>query len=536
MTAAGPASPAVPRSFSPSVERDHAAPASVAAHGVAARGGVPRLWYAAALAALVALAGVLALTRPPQTDEGHFASAGASFAAEGRLAMPMWTEWIDTLDRRLYSNMPLYFVALGAWFKAFGVTWWTMRALSIVFGVVLVVSLVATLRSIAGDRATATAGIVLTTLGYDLINFASARYDVVTAALSAAALACYLRTRERSLGRALLGANALLAAACLTHPYALFGMTGLATFVLWLDRRRLRPRHVALAAAPYVVALAAWGAYIAQDPAMFRAQFGANARDGRFAGPGDPLTVLLTEVRERYVAKFAGWRAGAPAAMRVKVLLLVAFAAGVIGCVADRRVSRNAAARALAAHTLFSIVLLAYLDATKWYIYLIYVVPQLVLCLALVAGAWTRAGGWQRRVVHAGLAGYALFGVASVAYRAKVDAHHRAYLPAARYLQQHVRPGDLVMAGGEFGPELGFARHVLDDQRLGFRNGRTPAYFVTSDASRAEIAAASARDTALARHVASMHARYRHVLTSSVPGLEYRVYARPPAAPPEPAR
>lgn len=484
-----------------------------------------RTIVAAALSAFVVLAALLAFTRPPQGDEGHFANAGAALAADGRFVMPMWTEWIATLDQRVYSNMPLYFLALGGWFKAFGVSWWSMRALSIGLGVALVVSLVSIARSISRDRATAVAALLLVALSYEIVNFSSARYDVMTAALSAAALASYLTLRERSLGRALGVANALQAAACLTHPYAIFGMLGLAVFALSLDWRRLRARHVALAALPYAVAAGAWGAYIAQDVAMFRDQFGTNA-SGRMAGASNPLAMIWSDVRDRYVGRFAGWRPGAPAVMRVKILLLLAYVGGVVVCIASPAIRANRAARALVAHAIGSVVLLALIDATKWYVYLIYVVPVLTLCLALAAGAWYRAGGWRRHAVRGGLAAYGLFGVASVAYRVRLDVHHRAYLPAARYLQRQVRPGDLVMAGGEFGLELGFARHVLDDPLLGFRNGRVPDYFVISTATRETLDEATPRDSALARHVAATLGRYRRVFASSAGGVDYEVYAR----------
>jgi hypothetical protein len=52
-----------------------------------------RLAYATIVTLLVflVLALVLAVTRPPQSEEGHFANAGAALATQGRFVMPMWT-------------------------------------------------------------------------------------------------------------------------------------------------------------------------------------------------------------------------------------------------------------------------------------------------------------------------------------------------------------------------------------------------------------------------------------------------------------
>ena len=286
------------------------------------------------LTVYIGLALALAATRPPQTDEGHFANAAAAIASQGRFVMPMWTEWIPSLDQRVYSNMPLYFLALGGWFKVFGVSWLSMRTLSIVFGIILIVSLASVARSITRDCTTMVVTLLLLALNYDIVNLTSARYDIMTAGLSAAALAVYLSTREKSFEGALLGAGSLQAAACMTHPYGVFGILGLMIFAITLDFRRLRARHIALAALPFFVAAAAWAAYIAQDPAMFRAQWAANAK-GHFAASSDLISMISNEIRERYLIRFAGWRNDAPWAMRVKVLLLVAYVVGVLSLPCD---------------------------------------------------------------------------------------------------------------------------------------------------------------------------------------------------------
>lgn len=486
------------------------------------------------LLTFLVLALLLAATRPPQSDEGHFANAGAALAAHGRFVMPMWTTWISTLDQRVYSNMPLYFLTLGAWFKAFGVSWMSFRALSVLFGLIMVLALLATLRSITRERAAFVAALVLVALNYDLVNLSSARYDVMTAALSWAGIACYLGLRERSLDKAVLAANTLLAAACMTHPYAVFGMVGLATFAIVLDRRALRPRHVALAAAPYLVALAAWGVYIAQDPAMFRAQFAENA-SGRLQARLGPLGMIGAEIRERYLGRFAGWRPGAPPLMRVKILVLVAYAAGLVGCLALPRIRANPKARALVLFTAMSVLLLMVADAHRWYVYLIYVLPQLALCLALLTDEVSRSGSWGRWTARVGLASFALFTVASVGYRARLDVHHRAFLPAVAFLRAHVREGDLVIAGGEFGLGLGFEQHVLDDPSFGFRSHRVPAYVVLSTDSRERLAALTPTDSASGAYVKRLVASMSPVFESSAGNVRYEVFARGTNGTPSPA-
>src|SRR5437016_403989 len=92
------------------------------------------------LAGYIAGTSALAWTRMPQPDEGHFANAGYELAYHGRLAMPMWTEWVSSLDRHVYVQMPLYYVQLAPWVRTFGFTLRAVRMNSVFWGAWLVVA------------------------------------------------------------------------------------------------------------------------------------------------------------------------------------------------------------------------------------------------------------------------------------------------------------------------------------------------------------------------------------------------------------
>ena len=490
-----------------------------------AQGRVPLLLLVV-LALFLALAVALALTRAPHTDEGHFASAGAAMATEGRLVMPMWTEWIPTLDQHAYATMPAYFVLLGGWFKAFGVSFASMRLFSVAWGVVLAVAWYAIGRHAGRTRLAGLLVVTLVALNYDVINAATARYDIMAAALNSAAIASYLWLRPRRLDAAVLVSQALVGFACLTHPYGVLGGVGVLIFALSLDLRRFRWRHLGLAALPYAVEFGAWAMYVTQDFGMFRSQFGENA-SGRLAAYRDPLGAFASELRVRYVERFGGWREGMPLAARAKVLLLPAYAAGIIGCLAVPALRRVPMVRALALYAITLFLLLTFLESNRWYIYLIHAIPTYAACVGLLAAfLWERGRGW-RAPVTIGIAGWVLFTVASVGYRVRTDVFGRAFAPTVAYLQAHVRPGQLVMAGGEFGVGLGFADHVLDDSGLGFRNGRVPDFVVVDRDYAAVHARHARRNPARHAHVTALLSVYTPVFESeTVSGYSYRVYAR----------
>jgi 4-amino-4-deoxy-L-arabinose transferase-like glycosyltransferase len=418
--------------------------------------------------------------------------------------------------------MPLYFVMLAGWFKAFGVSFLTMRSFSVLWGVVLIGAGYVILRSITRDPRVALLGVVLLAFNYDIINFASARYDIMVAALNLSGIAAYLHYREKDLQKGVLLANTLLAAACLTHPYALFGLAGLSIFALFLDRNRLRLRHFLVAGLPYIVAGSAWGLYIIQDVEMFRSQLASNST-GRLSPFADPLRAVYSEIHQRYIVLFGGWREGTPLVARVKVLSLAFYGVGIAGCLFTRRLRSAPGVRALLAYVLTSFLLLTFFEGKRWYIYLVYIIPLYALVAAVFLGDLVRRGGAQRLLALSATACFVFFTVATVAFRASLDVHGRAFVPASEYLRQNIAEGQLVMAGGEFGLGLGFARHVLDDAKLGFVNGRVPDYIVISPVYAGRHEGLARSNPEQHAHVQQMLGKFEPVFTSRAGDVWYTV-------------
>src|SRR5206468_3632961 len=96
-----------------------------------------------------------------------------------------------------------------------------------------------------------------------------------------------------------------------------------------------RWRHAALAAVPYLIGAAGWGAYIAQNPALFQGQFLGNASD-RLAAFAAPLNALRTEIAERYLATY-GLASYTTGASRLKIAILICYAWGLIAAIRQRR-------------------------------------------------------------------------------------------------------------------------------------------------------------------------------------------------------
>lgn len=477
---------------------------------------------------------VLAFVRAPQDDEGQFANAAVAFATEGRLKMPMWSDWIASLDRTMFITMPLYFIQLAGWASLFGTSLYLVRLDSILWGLLLVLSWYGILRTLSpGFPAIPVLGLVFIAGNYDVMNLTSGRYDPMVAALNAAGMFAYLYWRRSNLLHAVIASNIFLALSAVTHPYALFGIVGLGIFALVLDHSRFSFRLLAWAAMPYVITLGAWSLYVAQYPQDFAEQISVNSID-RLRFLTSPMEAIRSDIVDRYVQGFAGFRPQTPVYMRAKGFLLVAYLAGFIGCMATPSIRRKPQWFALWLYGLACFLILMFLEGMRWYVYLVHALPAYGAVLAVWLGSLWPIEKW-RTVIAAMALLFVLYSVATVVYRWQLNEYWTVYQPTMEYLQAHVRPGDLVMASGEFGPGLGFRTHVLSDRSYGMRNGLVPRFIVKDERDRREQEAWKITNPAKLAHITQTLTRYRVVYESKPSANQYTVYEldRPVQAPGE---
>ena len=99
--------------------------------------------------------------------------------------------------------------------------------------------------------------------------------------------------------------------------------------------------HVLVAAAPYAVGAIGWGLYILQAPHEFMLQFGGNAAE-RGLPLNDPMAIIHSQIVVRFLYMF-GMAPDTRGFSHIKILILAAYAAGVLGVVMNREFAANAA-------------------------------------------------------------------------------------------------------------------------------------------------------------------------------------------------
>ena len=300
--------------------------------------------------------------------------------------------------------------------------------------------------------------------------------DIMCAALGFAGFAVYLTLRERNLRMAVLAANSLVAASCFTHPNGIMPFLGLVFLVVYLDWRRVRFSHVALAVTPYVVGLLGWGLYISKAPEFFLIQYRGNA-SGRFAGLLSPWTALKAEIVGRYVRFLAGFAPDLTTLHRLKALVLVAYIVALAGVIAVR--SLRSQYRIILMLTAIYFTVMTLWDGMKSPLYLIHIIPFYAAILAV----WIR-WCWQTRVIPrpavvAAVAALLVVQLGGVAYVVRRNNYNNAFRPAVAFVKAHSDARAKIMGSSELGFELGFfSGNVTDDVQLGYASHTVPDLIV----------------------------------------------------------
>jgi 4-amino-4-deoxy-L-arabinose transferase-like glycosyltransferase len=480
----------------------------------------------AAIFLYVTLALATIATREPWCDEAWFNGPALTLGAHGYMGTPYLDPasnigkpqiHLDGINRYTYWMPPLYMVAQAAWIKIVGFGLFHVRLASLLWGLAALFAWWIVAERLAGKLA-ASLSVLLLGVEYNWIYAAAdARMEMMCAALGTVGLACYLVYRERDLTRALLLANCAIAAAALTHPMGVLYVLALVVIAFLSERSRLAWLHLPFSAAPYVVALAAWGAYIAQAPQLFLVQFTGNAT-GRGPGIAHPWTALKVELAHRYGESFgmASWTSG-PA--RLKILVLLVYFAGLVWVTASRRLRSTPGIKLAWAAGSSILVFCWLLEGSKNFMYLPHILPWLCILAAI---AFCDLAGTARRAATLVVLAVVAIQVLSTAMPAWRNQYGHLFVPAMAYLRQHSTAEDTILADAVVGFELGFERRVIDDTWLGYKTGKKPDWLVITPVYASMIESMPQFHPDVSRHITQFLEQYRLAYQNE----GYRIYVR----------
>ncbi len=468
------------------------------------------------------------LSRRVVANEGWFADPAYHLLTTGSLHTTILESkgtWLAGIDRHTYWILPLHPLVQAAWYKLFGFSLWSLRALSTAWGVVALAAWFLIASKLFNRSLTIVATLLIAVDYHFTLDAALGRMDMMCAALGFSGLAAFLCLRERSLTWSLFAASSLIAAACLTHPCGILSALALAALVLKLDRRRLRPISVASAILPFGIAAASYGLYIAQAPDDFWRQFTGNISgiagesEGikRFYVLSSPFSAIKDELMFRYVGAFsAGGDWSNP--FQLQIIVLIAYGGAVVSAFVDRRFRQSPGVGTLLLLTSLTLVSLCFLDGLKQKPYLVQTVPYLAALTVVWIWSWTVHRPQLRPWMIGALV---LVQVASTAAAVRENSYRGEYLSAADYVKAHAAPNDLIIGGGELAFTFGFDANLTDDVRLGYFSGRQGRFYVQNRWYKEWLQTSTRTEPTAHQHVQSLlDTSYREVLRN--PG--YTIY------------
>ena len=383
--------------------------------------------------------------------------------------------------QRTYVQPPLYFIVTAALFRIVGFGVAQVRLLSVFFrgSSVCFLGILTIVRSLTKSAAPALLVTGLISVDYFFLIGAVARpdgYDVCRTWARLGLLRICIGGAVHLL-RAVFGGNVMAALALLTHPAALVWAAGLMLAILLLDRRRLSVKLFAAIAVPYLLAGAAWGSYIAQDPAAFREQMHGTLTENEGSFDYSHLShsriirYLQQEILTRYAAPF-GFLRGVGLASRLKILVLTAYLVGVFGILLFRRLHRRPFMVWFPVFFLTAFLILAEVSPSKFNYYLPHTTIIMAACLGIFLFHVTDIP--HGKPIFAVVALFGGIQLAGAAYVIRQDEYHGNYLPVIQAIKQNTPDGALIMSQGELWFGLCPDRTVLYDYRLGFLSGLRP--------------------------------------------------------------
>jgi 4-amino-4-deoxy-L-arabinose transferase-like glycosyltransferase len=452
-------------------------------------------------------------------DEAAFANPCYNLLHHGFMGTTLYAEHglmpTGSLTHHTYWNPPLFFLNNTVVFAVFGIGIFQVRFVSLLWGLVALASWYVLLRS---GRNSPGLSLVITGfigLGYFFqLGSASGRMDMMCLALGTASLASYLALRHSNLVGAVILSNALAAASVLTHAVGIAYFCGLLYLTVFLDLRNVRFQHVALAAIPYLLGAAGWGAYISKDPAGFLEQMRGNVSVTKASvglqSASSPADMLRVEIVRRYQNPF-GLGPGATPVTRTKSVVLIAYIVGLLGILLVKRLRDDRFLHNIVVVGLINFCVLAFVATSKNSYYLPHTTAIFSAAFALFALRLPRPGSLGQGIGLSVLIGLVALQLTGLAIRDHADELHSSYLAAVDSVRTNSPRGSLIFGSADLWLQLTPDREVVHDWTLGYESGRRAALVVTTPILREIMEQARIDNSSKFAHASAVLSRAQKV-------------------------
>jgi 4-amino-4-deoxy-L-arabinose transferase-like glycosyltransferase len=279
------------------------------------------------------------LTRYPAPggDEPGFVDAAVTLATRGFLGSEVHRDLLAGIERHLYWQPPLYFVALAGWFRLVGIGLVQARAFSLICAAILVVEVYVLSRRYSPPWPSAIGATLCAVSIWVTTGARFARMDMLCVVLTFACVLSYLQARDSDRPFLFGLCGVLAASAFLTHPLGVVAAGVVSIHLLSsAGRPRIRNTPVNLIAGCFGCGVFLWLVYVLRDPQSFELQMIAQLARKLTAGAywyqfwmarTHPISLLVV-VSAGFWLALKGWRTAESA---IASGFLISFAAATYG-------------------------------------------------------------------------------------------------------------------------------------------------------------------------------------------------------------
>lgn len=217
------------------------------------------------------------LTRYPAPggDEPSFVGPAITFMTQFRLASEIHEGLLRGIERHVFWQPPLYFMALGVWFRVFGIGLVQARLFSVVGAVAITASVYLLSRHWTSPKHAFAASALCAVSYWLTIRARYARMDTLCVALILISLSMYLRGTVTGHRRWYSSSGVFAGLAFLTHPLGMIAIAAIVGDVVISPVPRASRSAKLWAVACFAITACLWLGYIVQDVDAFREQMRA---------------------------------------------------------------------------------------------------------------------------------------------------------------------------------------------------------------------------------------------------------------------
>ena len=419
----------------------------------------------------------LIFTNKPATDESWLASSAVNLVREGHMRN---TNYITFGDWGPPFFGPLHFFNEILVIKIFGAGLFTIRFLSLFWGLTGLVAIIFLLKKITDNKIIIALSLLLFSTDIFFLKSSSiARPDIMSATLSLIALAIYLNLREKNFILAVFLSNLFIFLSGMTHLNGILGFFALVFSIIYLDRKKINMRVILTAMIPYFAGGLLWGIFLLKNIDQVVSQF-----QKIINLPFVKNTNLLTIIHDGFVYKYLYGYGLSPLRSSIfSIIKLPIIIFYFINFAVSSIVVKNKYKKIFWWILLIYFIGLTFTSLSQSDFYLCWITPLFIINTSLIFCKFNKKRILKNIFIFCFIA-ILVISVSRTIYSINRNDYQNKYISDLEEFNKNYYDGGKIYGPGEITFFYGFNDNIIqDDETLGFHTGIVPEYIISNNIS-----------------------------------------------------